>query len=62
MPFVNGLAWDVQGCDPNDFDGLVDTLWQLYGPFITDGEYSIDDFLWHRLSASEIRTIEELLG
>ena len=61
MPFVDGLAWDVQGCDPNDLENLVDALWQLYGSFIMDGEYSIDDFVWHQLTADEIETIEELL-
>jgi len=61
MPFVDGLAWDVQGCDPNNFEKLVDALWQLYGSFIMAGEYSINDFAWHRFTTDEIRTIEELV-
>jgi len=61
MPFVDGLAWDVQGCDPNNLETLVDALWQLYGSFIMAGEYSIDDFVSHRFTADEIRTIEELV-
>ena len=61
MPFVDGLAWDVQGCDPNNLEKLVDALWQLYGSFIMAGEYSIDDFVWHRFTTDEIRTIEELV-
>ena len=62
MPFVDGLAWDVQGCDANDFENLVDALWQLYGSFIMDGEYSIDDFAWHQFTSDEVKTIEELLA
>ncbi|MGH7553011.1 MAG: hypothetical protein ACREMQ_08265 [Longimicrobiales bacterium] len=61
MPFVDGLAWEVQGCDPNDPEKLVDALWQLYGSSIMAGEYSIDDHAWHRFTPDEIRTIEELL-
>jgi hypothetical protein len=38
MPFVNGLAWDVEGVGPEDFEGLVTKLWQLYGRFIKAGE------------------------
>ena len=47
MPFVDGLVWDVQGCDSNDFEKLVDTLWRLYGSSIMVGDYSIDDLVWH---------------
>ena len=61
MPFVDGVAWDVQDCDPNDLEALVGALWQLYGSFIMAGEYSIDDFVWHCFTSDEIRTIEELL-
>jgi hypothetical protein len=61
MPFVDGLAWDVQGCDPNNLEKLVDALWQLYGSFIMAGEYSIDDHVWHPLTSDETSTIEDLL-
>jgi hypothetical protein len=61
MPFVEGLAWDVEGCGPDDFEGLVASLWQLYGTFITAGEFSIDDYVWHSLTSDEIRTVEWLL-
>ena len=61
MPLVDGLAWDVQGCDPDDLEKLVDALWQMYGSFIMAGEYSIDDYVWHPLTTDEVRTIEELL-
>ena len=61
MPFVEGLAWDVQGCDPNNLEELVDALWQLYGSFIMAGEYSIDDHVWHPLTSDETSTIEDLL-
>lgn len=62
MPFIDGLAWDVEGCDPNDPEELVDVLWQLYGASIMDGEYSIDDHAWHRFTPDEISTIKDLLG
>lgn len=61
MPFVDGLAWDVQSCDPNDFEKLVDTLWRLYGSSIMVGDYSIDDFVWHPFTPDEVKTIEDLL-
>ena len=61
MPFVDGLAWDVEGCDQNDPGQLVDALWQMYGSYIMAGEYSIDDLVWHRYTLDEIATIEELL-
>jgi hypothetical protein len=61
MPFVDGLEWDVQGCDPNNLETLVDALWQLYGSFIMAGEYSIDDYVWHPLTSDETSTIEDLL-
>ena len=38
MPFIDGLVWDVEGCNPNDPEELVDVLWQLYGASIMDGE------------------------
>src|SRR5262245_28928424 len=60
MPLIDGLAWDVQDCDPNDLEKLVHALWQMYGSFIMAGEYSIDDFVWHRFTSDEIRNIEEL--
>jgi len=62
MPFVDdGLAWEVQGCNPNDPEMLLDVLWQLYGSSIMAGEYSIDDNVWHPFTLDEIRTIEDLL-
>lgn len=62
MPFVEGLAWDVQDSDPQDFETLVDALWRQYGSFILAGEYSIDDGVWHRFTEDEIGAIEQLLG
>ena len=61
MPFIDGLVWDVKGCDPNDSEELVDVLWQLYGAPIMGGEYSIDDHAWHRFTPDEVSTIEDLL-
>lgn len=61
MPFVDGLAWDVEGCSPEDFEGLIEVLWQMYGSFIQAGEYSIDDYVWHPLTAEERSTIEEII-
>ena len=61
MPFVDGLAWEVQGCDSNDLEKLVDALWQMYGSSIMAAEYSIDDLVWHPFTLDEIRTIEDLL-
>jgi hypothetical protein len=61
MPFVDGLAWDVQGCDPNDLEKLVGALWQLYGSSIMVGDYSIDDLVWHPFTSDEVKTIEDLL-
>ncbi len=61
MPFVDGLAWDIQGCDPNNVEELVDALWELYGSSIMAGEYSIDDHVWHPLTSKETSTIEDLL-
>ena len=60
MPFVDGLAWDVECCSPDDFDGLIEALWRMYGSFIQAGEYSIDDYVWHPLTAEERSTIEQL--
>jgi hypothetical protein len=62
MPFVDGLAWDVQGCESDDFEGLVDMLWRVYGTFIMAAEFSIDDRVWHRLTSEEIETINGLIG
>src|SRR5262249_48620570 len=53
MPFIDGLAWDVTDCDPEDFQGLVDRLWGLYGASIMAGEFSIDDYVWHSLTPDE---------
>ena len=61
MPFVDGLAWEVQGCDSSDPEKLVEALWQMYASYITAGEYSIDDLVWHPYTLDEIRTIEGLL-
>lgn len=61
MPFVDGLAWDVERCEGDDFEGLLDSLWRLYGTFIMAGEFSIDDNVWHSLTSDEIRTIKRLL-
>ena len=61
MPFVDGLAWEVQGCDSKDLEQLVEALWQIYGSAIMAGEYSIDDLVWHPFTLDELRTIEELL-
>lgn len=61
MPFVDGLAWDVQGCDSNNLETLVDALWQLYGSFIMASEYSIDEFAWRRFTSDEITIIERLV-
>lgn len=61
MPFVDGLAWDVEDCEGNDFEGLLASLWRLYGAFIMVGEFSIDDYVWHSLTSDEIGTIKGLL-
>jgi hypothetical protein len=60
MPFVDGLAWDVTACKPDDFQGLVDSLWELYGVSIMAGEFSIDGYAWHPLTPDEIETIGQL--
>ncbi len=62
MPFVEGLAWDVENCEPNDFLGLVDALWRVYGGSIMAGHFSIDDYVWHPLTSEEIGIIRALLG
>jgi hypothetical protein len=60
MPLVDGLAWDVKDCRPDDFHGLINTLWAQYGTSMMRGEFSIDDSVWHSLTLDEIRTIAQL--
>jgi hypothetical protein len=60
MPFVDGLAWDVTECKPDDFQRLVNRLWDLYGASIMAGQFSIDDYAWRSLTRDEIETIEQL--
>jgi hypothetical protein len=27
MPFIDGVAWEVEGCEADDLEGLVDSVW-----------------------------------
>jgi hypothetical protein len=61
MPFVDGLAWDMENCNADDFDALVDRLWSLYGTYIVAGEFSIEDRTWRSFDPDELNTISDLL-
>ena len=55
-------AWQMENCNPEDFDALVDRLWSLYlGVHIIAGEFSIEDRTWRSFNSNELNTISDLL-
>lgn len=62
MPFVEGLAWDIDGCGDGDLDCVLEHLWDLYGRHIMAAEFSREDGVWREFNPEEIHTIEALLG